>query len=336
MDAAPLDRRILGWSLGTAAALILPLVHTNAYHLDVLTTALLYALLALGLNLIVGMTGLLHLGYAAFFAVGAYTYGLLSVHWQVPFWIGWIPAALVAALCGVGLGATAIRVRGDYLAIVTLGFGEIVRIAFTNLDQWTGGPNGLLGIAHPSLWVPGKGMLDFGVSSAPYYYLACVATAVVAGVCVRLSRSRVGRAWIAIREDELAASCAGVPVVHLKLLAQGCGAAIAGVAGSIFAAKQGTITPDSFDFILSVMVLSMVVLGGLGSIRGAVVGALVLGSLPELLRGCEQYRMLMFGLAMVLVMRVRPQGLFGGLHRRPGLFRLAARAGRGLRPPAEA
>ena len=136
--------------------------------------------------------------------------------------------------------------------------------------------------------------------------------------CVRLSRSRVGRAWVAIREDEVAASCTGVPVLHLKLLAQACGGAIAGLAGAIFAAKQGTITPDSFDFILSVMVLAMVVLGGMGSIRGAVVGALLLGTLPELLRGFDQYRMLLFGLSMIIIMRLRPQGLFGPAAAQPG------------------
>lgn len=305
------NHRLIRWALGALAALALPLVNPSPYQLDVLTTSLLYALLALGLNLIVGLTGLLHLGYAAFFAIGAYTYGLLNLHWGWPFWVGWVPAAVVAGIFGVCLGIPALRVRGDYLAIVTLGFGEIVRITFTNLEQWTGGPNGLLGIAHPRLWWPGRGVIDFGVSSAPYYYLTCVTTALVAGVCMRLSRSRVGRAWVAIREDQLAASCCGIPVLQLKLLAQGCGGAIAGLAGAIFAAKQGTITPDSFDFILSVMVLAMVVLGGLGSVRGAIVGALLLGSLPELLRWMEQFRMLVFGLAMILIMRVRPQGFFG-------------------------
>lgn len=306
-----MDRRIVRWSAGALVALALPLLNPNPYHIDVLTTALLYALLALGLNIIVGLTGLLHLGYAAFFAIGAYTYGLLNVHWGWPFWVGWVPASVIAGVSGVCLGVPALRVRGDYLAIVTLGFGEIVRIALTNLDRWTGGPNGLLGIAHPRVWIPGQGIVDFGVASVPYYYLACFTTVFVAVVCVRLSRSRVGRAWMAIREDELAASCAGVPVLQLKLVAQGCGGAIAGVAGAIFAAKQGTITPDSFDFILSVTVLAMVVLGGLGSVRGAIVGSLLLGSLPELLRGFEQYRMLLFGLAMMVVMRLRPQGLFG-------------------------
>lgn len=317
--------QVVRWGIGAGAALLVPLVHPDPYHLDVLTTALLYALLALGLNLIVGLTGLLHLGYAAFFAIGAYTYALLNLHLSWPFWAGWAPAALVGGLFGVALGVPALRVRGDYLAIVTLGFGEIVRIAFTNLERWTGGPNGLLGIAHPQLWVPGRGMLDFGVASAPYYYLAAVTTALAAGICVRLSRSRIGRAWVAIREDELAAACMGIPVLRLKLLAQACGGAIAGLAGAIFAAKQGTITPDSFDFILSVMVLAMVVLGGLGSIRGALTGALLLGVLPELLRGFEQYRMLVFGLAMILVMRLRPGGLFG-TRRLVGRARPAPRA----------
>ena len=309
------NRQLWVWWAGVLAALVLPLVNPNPYQIDVLATALLYGLLALGLNVIVGLTGVLHLGYAAFFAIGAYTYGLLNLHAGLPFWAGLIPAALVAGLAGVALGLPALRVRGDYLAIVTLGFGEIVRIAFTNLEQWTGGPNGLLGIAHPSCWVPGRGVVSFGVSSAPYYYLILLLTILVAGLCARLSRSRVGRAWIAIREDELAASCVGIPVLQLKLLAQGIGGSIAGLAGAIFASKQGTVTPDSFDFILSVMILAMVVLGGLGSIRGAIAGALILGTLPELLRGFEQYRMLLFGLAMILIMRIRPGGLFGAAHR---------------------
>ena len=292
-------------------AVALPILHPHPYHLDVLTSAWLYAILALGLNIVVGWTGLLHLGYAAFFAIGAYTYALLNVHWGLPFWIGLVPAAAVAGLFGVLLGIPAMRVRGDYLAIVTLGFGEIVRIVFTNLERWTGGPNGLLGIAHPTLWMPGKGSYDFGVASTPYYYLALGLVVLVTLLCVRMGSSRVGRAWAAIREDELAAACSGIHTFQLKLLAQGCGAAIAGLAGVVFAAKQGTITPDSFDFILSVMILAMVVLGGLGSIAGALVGALVLGTLPEILRGLDQYRMLFFGLVLIVMMRLRPQGLLG-------------------------
>ena len=152
---------------GVIAALILPVVYPNPYTLDILTSSLLYALLALGLNVIVGFTGVLHLGYAAFYAIGAYTYGLLSVHGHWSFWMGCLPAAALAGLAGVCLGAPALRVRGDYLAIVTLGFGEIVRITVTNLERWTGGPNGLVGIAHPQWWVPGIGVVEFGVTSAP-------------------------------------------------------------------------------------------------------------------------------------------------------------------------
>lgn len=292
--------------LGGLAAIILPILHPQAYHLDILTTAGIYVLLALGLNIVVGFTGLLHLGYAAFFAIGAYTYALLNLRLGWPFWIGLLPAIAVAGVCGVLLGIPALRVRGDYLAIVTLGFGEIVRIVVTNLEPWTGGPNGLVGIAHPTLLVPGRGVYDFGVDSAPYYYVVWLSVLVLAAACRRMSHSRVGRAWAAIRDDELAASCCGIDTFQLKLLAQGLGAAAAGLAGAIFAAKQGTITPDSFDFILSVMVLAMVVLGGLGSVGGAVIGALVLGTLPELLRGFEQYRMLVFGAVMVVMMRWSP------------------------------
>ena len=302
------------------AAFFFPIIHPNAYHTDILTSALLYAILALGLNIVVGFTGLLHLGYAAFFAIGAYTYALLNLHFHFTFWMGLLPAAIVAGFFGVALGIPAIRVRGDYLAIVTLGFGEIVRIAFTNLEEWTGGPNGLLGISHPTLWIPGRGFYDFGVSSLPYYYLVLTVVVIVTLATVRMSRSRVGRAWVAIREDELAASCSGIDTFQLKLLAQGCGGAVAGIAGAIFAAKQGTITPDSFDFILSVMILAMVVLGGLGSVPGAIVGALVLGILPELLRSFEQYRMLLFGVVMILMMRLRPQGLLGTLQVRRELL----------------
>ena len=313
-------RRRLLWIVGIGALCVLPLAHPNAYHLDVLTSAGLYALLALGLNIVVGFTGLLHLGYAAFFAIGAYAYGLLNLRLGVPFWVGAVPAIAIAGVFGVVLGIPAIRVRGDYLAIVTLGFGEIVRITVTNLEPWTGGPNGLLGIAHPALWIPGRGVYDFGVSSAPYYYLVLACTLGIAVVCVRIGRSRVGRAWAAIREDELAASCVGIDTFQLKLLAQGLGAAIAGLAGAIFAAKQGTITPDSFDFVLSVMILAMVVLGGLGSVAGAIFGALVLGILPELLRGFEQYRVMLFGVVMIVIMRLRPQGLLGSVQIRQELL----------------
>ena len=297
---------LLGRSLGIGLLVALPLVDGNAYHIDVLTVAWLYALLALGLNIIVGFAGLLNLGYAAFFAIGAYSYALANLQWGMTFWVGLPFSALVAGCAGVILGLPAIRVRGDYLAIVTLGFGEIVRIVVTNLEPWTGGPNGLLGIAGPVI-----GGLDFGVTSAPYYWLAFALVVLGVWMSQRLMRSRMGRAWMAIREDELAAQCVGIDTVRVKLIAHGCGAAIGGLAGCLFAAKQGTITPDSFDFILSVMVLAMVVLGGLGNPVGVVVGAVALTVLPELLREFAVYRMLLFGLTLILIMRFRPQGLLG-------------------------
>ena len=304
------------------ALVALPLIDRNPYHLEVLTTAWIYALLALGLNVIIGFAGLLNLGYAAFFAIGAYSYALANLHWGMNFWLGLPWAAAVAGLAGLLLGLPAIRVRGDYLAIVTLGFGEIVRIVVTNLEPWTGGPNGLLGIAGPTI-----GRFEFGVATAPYYWLALALVLAAAWLSRRIARSRVGRGWVAIREDELAAQSLGIDPVRLKLLAHGVGAAIGGVAGCLFAAKQGTVTPDSFDFILSVMVVAMVVLGGLGNPVGVILGAVVLTVVPELLRGFASYRMLLFGLTMILIMRFRPQGLLGSLR----LYREWRRRGAAVR-----
>lgn len=288
------------------ALVLLPWIDRNPYHMEVLTTASLFALLSLGLNLIVGFAGLLHLGYAAFFAIGAYAYALLNLRMGCGFWMGLPAAAAAAGVAGVLLGLPAIRVRGDYLAIVTLGFGEIVRIVVTNLESWTGGPNGLLGIDHPR-WAG----FDFGVDSKPYYLLLVALVAATAWGLNRLSRSRIGLAWAAIREDEVAARCLGIDAAKLKLLALGIGGGIAGVAGCVFAAKQGTITPDSFDFIVSVTILAMVILGGLGSVAGSILGAAVLSIAPEMLREFASYRMLLFGALLVLLMRIRPQGLLG-------------------------
>jgi branched-chain amino acid transport system permease protein len=284
-----------------------PLVDRNVYHIDLLTNVGLYALLAMGLNVVVGSAGLLNLGYAAFFAIGAYTYALLNLHGGCPFWLGLPAAGLVSMFFGFVIAVPSIRVRGDYLAITTLGFGEIVRLAFNNLDHWTGGPNGLLGVDRPSFfgW-------RFSVNPTPYFYLVLVLVAVTAYLLSRLGDSKTGRALVALREDELAASCVGIPALSVKLTAFGVSSFIAGVAGSVFAAKQTIVTPDSFDFILSVLILAMVVLGGLGNIWGAALGALVLGILPELLREFATYRMLIFGLLMMLVMIFRPQGILGG------------------------
>jgi branched-chain amino acid transport system permease protein len=286
---------------------LFPLVDGNAYHIDVMTGVGLYALLAMGLNVSVGFTGLLNLGYAAFFAIGAYSYALLNLHAGCPFWIGLPAASFFSMLAGLVIGLPSIRVRGDYLAITTLGFGEIVRIAFNNLSRWTGGPNGLLGIARPKLWG-----WSFSVNPTPYFYLVLALVALTAFLLFRMSDSKIGRALVAIREDELAASCMGVPTLKIKLYAFGLSSFIAGLAGAVFASKQTIVTPDSFDFVLSVLLLSMVVLGGMGNIWGAALGALVLGILPELLRGFAMYRMLVFGLLMILMMIFRPQGILGG------------------------
>lgn len=303
-------------------AFLFPSIDRSAYHQDVLVTAGIYILLALGLNIIVGYAGLLNLGYAAFFAIGAYTYAGLNLAFHVPFWVALPVATIVTALFGFLVGLPVLRVKGDYLAIVTLGFGEIIRIIFNNLDSITGGPNGLLGIEHPTLFYPvfDHGLswhrLDFRVYSFPYYYLVLVFIILVAYFSLRLDRSKLGRAWIAVREDEVAAACMGIPVSKVKLLAFGVGSAIAGIAGTIYAAKQGTVTPDSFDFILSVMILAMVVLGGMGSVLGVILGGLVLSVLPELLREFSVYRMLIFGLVMILMMIFRPQGFLGNVRRR--------------------
>lgn len=290
-----------------APFLLLPLLDRNAYHIDLMTTVGIYALLAMGLNVVVGFAGLLNLGYAAFFAIGAYTYALLNAHFGCPFWLGLPLAGLASMLFGFIIGLPSIRVRGDYLAITTLGFGEIVRIAFNNLDQWTGGPNGILGIDRPAVW----GFGVFSVNPTPYFYLVLALVALTAYALFKMSDSKFGRALVAIREDELAASCMGISTVWVKLCAFGLSAFIAGIAGCVFAAKQTIVTPDSFDFVLSVLILAMVVLGGMGNIWGSILGALVLGILPELLREFASYRMLIFGLLMILMMIFRPQGILG-------------------------
>ncbi len=298
--------------------LLFPVFDKSAYHVDLAANVGIYVLLAMGLNVTVGFTGLLNLGYAAFFAIGAYTYALLNQHTGCPFWLGLPAAGLVSMIFGFLIGMPSIRVRGDYLAITTLGFGEIVRVTFNNLDALTGGPNGILGINRPKLYIPSwEGgfhfqVWNFSVNATPYYYLLLVLAAITAVLLLRMEDSKIGRALVAIREDELAASCMGVPVLRIKLYAFGLSAFIAGIAGCVFASKQTIVTPDSFDFVLSVLILAMVVLGGMGNLWGAALGAVILGLLPELLREFASYRMLIFGLIMILMMIFRPQGILGG------------------------
>jgi branched-chain amino acid transport system permease protein len=308
----------------------------------IIDIALLFVMLALGLNIVVGYAGLLDLGYIAFFAVGAYTYALLAspqfdLHWS---FFALLPlGALVAAFFGVLLGAPTLRLRGDYLAIVTLGFGEIVRIFLNNLNRpynITNGPQGItlidpLHIAGADL---AKTHTVAGITIASlhsYYFVFLVCALLAVFISVRLENSRIGRAWVAIREDELAAAAMGINTRNVKLLAFAMGATFGGVAGGLFASFQGFISPESFTLLDSIMVLCMVVLGGMGNVAGVVLGAVLLTALPEALRYAgplqqalfgavyidpSDLRMLLFGLALVLMMLFRPAGLWPSSIRR--------------------
>jgi branched-chain amino acid transport system permease protein len=301
----------IGIALVLLIIVMIPFFDKNDYHLEILVTAGIFAILVLGLNVITGYCGLLNLGYGAFFAVGAYTYALLNVKLGWTFW--WcLPVCIIfAAIAGLLIGCCVLRLRGDYLALVTLGFGEIVRITLNNLDPWTGGPNGL-NVAHPAIGFALK-KFEFGISSLPYYYLVLLGVVLTVVIVVRLSRCRLGRAWIAIKEDEVAAACMGIPTAKLKLLAFCVSAALAGFAGWLFAGKQGFVSPDSFDFITSIMLVAMLVLGGIGSVAGALVGAVALTVIPEILLPLQQYRIFLFGTVMIVMMLFRPQGLLGGI-----------------------
>jgi branched-chain amino acid transport system permease protein len=285
-----------------AVALGLPIAGTP-YLIDVGTLVLVYVMLGLGLNVVVGYAGLLDLGYAAFFAIGAYTTAILMDDAHLAFWWTLPAAACFTALSGVVIGTPTLRLRSDYLAIVTLGFGEIVRIAATNLT-FTGGPEGLYGIPHPTI-----GGLVLRSPQALYFLGLAFALVVLAG-SYNLARSRLGRAWLAIREDEAAAQAAGIYPVHSKLMAYVLGAVFAGAAGSFFAVKLTAINPSSFTFIQSVTILMVIILGGMGSLPGVVLAAAVIVVLPEVLRAFDQVRMFAFGIGLILLMLVRPQGLW--------------------------
>ena len=296
-----------------AALLAFPFV-SSRYGQDVAINVLVYVTLGLGLNIVVGLAGLLDLGYIAFYGVGAYTYALLSIHYQLSFWLALPLCAVMAAAAGVVIGYPTLRMRGDYLAIVTLGFGEILRIILNNWMQLTGGPNGLLGIKPAAVYLPDPAngwefaRVLLKSPEAQYFLVLVIALFTVASVR-RLADSRIGRAWEAIREDETAASLMGVNTFALKLLAYSLGAVFGGLAGAFFSAKMRFVSPGSFTFIESAMVLAMVVLGGMGSVPGIILGALALIALPEVFRDFENYRMLVFGAAMALMMLFRPAGL---------------------------
>jgi len=297
-------RFFTGLAVISAVLLLLPLL-LNDYYRDILTLTGMYIVLALGLNIIVGQAGLLNLGYVAFYAVGAYTYAILSTHYGLSFWPGLFVGAVIAGAAAAVLGSATLRLRGDYFAIVTLGLGEITRIVLNNWASLTGGPNGISKIGRPVI----NGYVLS--STLDFYYLIVLIVALTIFAVHRLMFSRIGRAWIAIREDEVAAEAMGVNTFRLKLLAFIIGSALAGVAGVFFAAKMAFVSPESFTFFESVMILCMVVLGGMGSIPGIILGAFLLIALPEVFRDFQDYRMLAFGVALVLMMIFRPQGLLG-------------------------
>ncbi|NRF68048.1 ABC transporter ATP-binding protein [Aquincola sp. S2] len=349
-----MKNKLVVFLLAAVGLLVLPLIaqYAGNFWVRMIDFALLYVLLALGLNIVVGYAGLLDLGYVAFYAIGAYLFGLMASPHLVetfpaikelfpnglhsPIWLVIPLGAVIAGVAGVVLGAPTLKLRGDYLAIVTLGFGEIIRVFMNNLDRpvnITNGPKGLQQIdttkvpfLNIDLGRPGElfGFEISGVTKYYYLFLALVVVSVI--ICYRLERSRIGRAWMAIREDEIAAKAMGLNTRNLKLLAFGMGATFGGVSGVMFATFQGFVSPESFSLQESVMIVAMVVLGGIGHIPGVVLGAVLLAALPEALRwvageldlqrltdgrlDAAILRQLLIALAMIVIMLMRPRGLW--------------------------
>ncbi len=300
---------------------VMPIV-SSMYQTNIMISALLYVMLALGLNIVVGIAGQLVLGYVAFYAVGAYTYALLNQFFDMGFWVCLPLGGFVAVIFGLILGFPVLRLRGDYLAIVTLGFGEIVRIFLQNWSDITGGPRGVSNIPPPSFF----GMeMDLPMTTTYIYYLVLIAVLITIVIISRIKNSRVGLALQALREDEIAAQAMGIDITRVKLSAFALGSCWAGFAGVIFAAKTSFINPASFTFMESAMILSMVVLGGMGSISGVILAALILILVPEYLRAFSEYRLLIFGAVMVLMMIFRPQGLVTGEQRKYKLSKADAK-----------
>jgi branched-chain amino acid transport system permease protein len=284
----------------------------SMYQTNIMITALIYVVVGLGLNIVVGLAGLLDLGYVAFYAVGAYSYALLNYHFGVSFWVALPLGALVGCVFGVLLGFPVLRLRGDYLAIVTLGFGEIIRLVLENWNAFSFGPSGIANIPRPG--IPGFSM-SLSQSTRFIYFLMLALTLFTVFVVRRLQDSRIGRAWIALREDEVACQAMGIDKTRTKLSAFALGATWAGMGGVVFAAKSTFINPISFTIWESIIILCVVVLGGMGSILGVILGALILILLPEYLRAFSEYRMLIFGVMLVLMMLFRPGGIVSDVRR---------------------
>ncbi|MBU4121244.1 MAG: branched-chain amino acid ABC transporter permease [Proteobacteria bacterium] len=319
VEARPFSQRLLdepriyrpALAAVTLFAVAFPFLFSS-YQTNIMTTALMYVMLGLGLNIVVGLAGLLDLGYVAFYAVGAYSYALLNYHFGLGFWAILPVGALLGVLFGILLGFPVLRLRGDYLAIVTLGFGEIIRLILENWNEFSFGPSGIANIPRPGLFG-----IQMSLNEATIYlYFIMIALCLFTIFVVnRLQDSRIGRAWIALREDEVACQAMGIDKTKTKLTAFALGATWAGMVGVIFAAKTTFINPASFTFLESAMILSIVVLGGMGSIIGVILGAFILILTPEYLRAFSNYRMLLFGMTMVLMMVFRPQGIVTNVRR---------------------
>jgi ABC-type branched-subunit amino acid transport system permease subunit len=337
------DPRLVNAAILVVAALLPLIVRNNAFT-NFLADAGAFVLLALGLNIVVGFAGLLDLGYAAFFAIGSYAFAMLAspqfgIH--VPFWIMLFVASGIAALFGIVLGAPTLRLRGDYLAIVTLGFGEIVPQTFLNLAQWTGGPNGIGSLDQPTFFG-----YRFGFNVTPYYYLMLGLIVLAVFLVSNLRDSRLGRSWMAIREDELAAAHMGINTTRAKLAAFALGASFSGLAGVAYGAKLQLVSPDQFQFNVSVAILSMLVLGGMGNIPGVIVGSLVISSLDRFILpqatsflqntlhlnvDLTNSRLLIYGAILVLMMLFRPEGLLPSRQRAAELHAAETDAGAAAR-----
>ncbi len=301
------DRRLfLPVITGIASFIVLFPFLFSMYQTNIMVSALIYVMLGLGLNIVVGLAGLLDLGYVAFYAVGAYAYALLNYHFGIGFWFALPIGGLLGAMFGILLGYPVLRLRGDYLAIVTLGFGEIIRLILENWNDFSFGPSGIANIPRPSLFG-----LEMSIETHTIYIYFLMICLVLFTIFVvnRLQNSRIGRAWIALREDEIACQAMGIDKTKTKLTAFALGATWAGMGGVVFAAKTTFINPVSFTIWESIIILCIVVLGGMGSIIGVISGALVLILLPEYLRAFSEYRMLVFGTMLVVMMLFRPGGL---------------------------
>ncbi|MBV5270228.1 MAG: high-affinity branched-chain amino acid ABC transporter permease LivM [Afipia sp.] len=316
-------RRFLAPALLVFTLLVPVIFYDQRYILDLGILVLTYVMLGWGLNVVVGLAGLLDLGYVAFYAVGAYSYALLATTFGLSFWVCLPLAGILAAFWGVLLGFPVLRLRGDYLAIVTLAFGEIIRLILLNWQHVTGGPNGITGIPRPSFFGIPLTNTDDGLAAMLgieffLFYLILALALLTNWVTIRLRRLPIGRAWEALREDEVACRSLGINTTTTKLTAFATGAMFGGFAGAFFATRQGFISPESFTFQESALVLAIVVLGGMGSQLGVALAALAMIGGFELFRGLEQFRMLVFGGAMVLLMIWRPRGLIG--HRAPSVY----------------